>query len=482
MRSRATPAASPTIILEVGPRVAKLISGTSSPLAVQRMSAVTLPEETSEATAALKSLLASGGLSARQVGILFARETFSVRTLELPSTNPAELSSMLDLQLGKLTPYPRAEILSSWANVGSFREGYTSVVLAIGRKTLIEEVLQFLKTKGVGPQWVGVSSEGLEAWWTLAAKRLPPPVAGQLTALIDVDATSTDCAILSSSGRLLFTYSIAIGASQLASGEQAKLRWAGELIRLPRILLHEDVKGQIGHGIVTGVTEGLREVFEQLGTQWGVPVEATDALSVCGTLPATVTQQVTASRVSSTALIGALALGAAPRIDLIPQEMRVSAALSVRAKHLTRLAASLTAALLLIVVLSLERTILLRHRLRQLQGRLASVEQTAAQVMQRKEAMQVVRAWLDPSRSALEALRVVSAASGQGMAITQFSFGEDASLKIRGTAEAVRAPYEFVDRLKQQTFGGAPMGCYVTNARSTGSRGAEFEIVCGKAS
>src|SRR3989338_2982575 len=114
MRPRATPTASPTVILEVGPRVAKLISGTSSPLAVQRVSAATLPEETSEATAALKQLLASGGLSARQGGILFARETFSVPPLGLPAPNPPGVSSVLELQVGKPPPYPRAEILSSW--------------------------------------------------------------------------------------------------------------------------------------------------------------------------------------------------------------------------------------------------------------------------------------------------------------------------------------------------------------------------------
>ena len=66
------------------------------------------------------------------------------------------------------------------------------------------------------------------------------------------------------------------------------------------------------------------------------------------------------------------------------------------------------------------------------------------------------------------------------MAITQLSFAEHAPLKIHGTADAVRVPYEFVDRLKQQRSSVTGAGCYVANAKSTGSRGAEFEVVCGK--
>jgi len=179
---------------------------------------------------------------------------------------------MLELQLGKLTPYPRGEILSGWATVGSFREGYTSVLLAIGRKTAIDDVLHLLKSKGMAPQWVGVSSEGLGAWWAIASKRVPAAPAGQLTALIDVDATSTDCVIFSN-GRLLFSHSVPIGAEQLSAAEPAKLRWAGELVRLPRILAHEDVKGQVGRAVVTGLTEGLGPLIDQLSSQWGVPVD-----------------------------------------------------------------------------------------------------------------------------------------------------------------------------------------------------------------
>lgn len=466
-------------VLEVAPRAAKvMIAGAAPPFQIQRVNASTLAEQTDDPVTALRALLAAQPLGTREVGLLFGREAFSLRTLELPSTTPKEIASMLELQLGKLTPYPRAEILSAWTIVGSFREGYTTVLLAIARKALIQGVLQFLKTKGLTTQWVGVSTEGLEAWrgWSRAAAVVPE---GQLVAVIDVDFASTDCAILSHTGQLLFTHSIATGYDQLATSEQARLRWVGELVRLPRILLHEEVKGQIGRGVVTGVSAGLEPLVEQLTTQWGVTVELVDALKPFAS-SGTVEKSAQAHHVSYAALAGLMASGKPPRIDLIPEEARVSQALRVRSTHLARLAGSLTAILVLAAVLYLERIVILNGYLKDLQQRLSAVEQTSREVTWRRDQMQKIRDWLDPSASPLEVLRAVGEAAGADLTVTQISYDGPADVKIRGTAQAVQLPYAFVDRLKQGKSFAAASSCYVANNKSTGSRGAEFEVVCGR--
>jgi Tfp pilus assembly PilM family ATPase/Tfp pilus assembly protein PilN len=471
------PSASTTVTLEVSPRVAKAVIASPSPLTVHRVAASTVPEPSEDPTAALRALLASGSLGARQVGVLFGRESFSLRTLELPATDVKEITSMLELQLGKLTPYPRAEILFAWTVVGSFREGYTSVLLAIARKALIAGVLQLLKTKGIVPQWVGVSTEGLEAWW----RALAPPPQGpgaddRLSALIDVDFASTDCAILSGD-KLLFSHSIAIGAEQLGGSEQARLRWLGELVRLPRILLHEDIKGQIGRGVLTGVTQGLEGLTEQLTAQWGVPVDVREPLGALAP-PASVTQAAAAARVSCAALAGLLASGKPPRLDLIPQETRVSQVLQVRSRHLARLAGSLAAILVLAAVLYLERIISLRHYLGELHRRLAPLEQTAQEIIQRQHAMQRVRGWLDPSRSALEVLRSVSAAVDPGITLTQLTLEEGRPVTIRGKASTMAGAFEFFGRLKQAGSFATVHPRSVAKAKGVDELGAEFEIVC----
>ncbi len=385
----------PLAIIEISPRTAKILIASTAPVQVQRVNASLLPEAMEEPVAALRALLNSQALGTRQVGILLGRQACSLRTLELPSTDPKEIASMLELQLGKLTPYPRTEILSAWTTIGSFREGYTSVLLAMTRKTLLDGILQLLKAKGVEPAWVGLSTEGLEAWWASVSATQPPAPEG-LTALIDVDAHATDCAVLSGA-KLVFTHSIAIGAQQLATSEQAKLRWVGELVRLPRILQHEDIRGQMVRGVLTGLTEQLPDVVEQLTSQWGVSVEMLDALKPCAPSPS-LSQSARKTGVSYAALIGVALRQQPPRLDLIPQETRVLQALDVRSKHLARVSGSVAAILLLAAMGYLERMLLLQYHLTQLEQRLVSVTHASSHILELQAAMQRIREWIAPAR------------------------------------------------------------------------------------
>lgn len=466
--------------LHVSPRAAKVLVASTAPFAVQRVNASTLPEQTEDPVAALRALLDVQPLNTRQVGLLFGREAFSLRTLELPSVNPKEIASMLELQLGKLTPYPRAEILFGWTTVGVFRSGYTSVLLAITRKALIDGVLQVLKTKGIQPLWVGVSTEGLELWHALQQTKAPPgptvTSAGELTALVDVDFASTDCAILSG-GRLLFTHSIPLGADQLASSEPAKLKWVAELVRLPRILLHEEIKGRIGRGVLTGVTRGMEPMVEQLTSQWGVAVDLVDPLA--GFSPAAgAAQNAQTTRCSYAALVGALGSGKTLRIDLIPQEARVSHDLQVRSKHLARLVASLAILLGLLGMLYFERIVLLRHHLTQLQQRLSVVEQASRQVVQRQEMMRQIRGWLNPSHGALTVLNAVAASVDGGITITALSMEGRQPVTIRGKAATGPSAYAFFDRLKQEGTFANVQARSVTAKKGADASEADFEIVC----
>lgn len=464
-----------TVTLEVSPRSAKVLVAAPGPFQIQRLNASTLPDQTEDPVAALRALLDAQPLGVREVGVLIGREAFSLRTLELPSSEPNEIASMLDLQLGKLTPYSRADILSAWSVIGSFREGYTSVLVAIAPKTLIENVLNFLKTKGVTPRWVGLATEGLEAWRACDPSGAPP-ADGQLTAIINLDFASTDCAILSADGRLLFTHSIAIGAEQFTASEQAQLRWVGELVRLPRILVHEEVKGRIGAGILTGVIDNLGHVVEQLATQWGIPVEVKDALEPVAL--SSIRERARATRVSYTSLIGILAAGKPPRIDLIPQEARVSQALQVRSRQLARLAISLGVILALVAVLCGEWVLVLRHHLSELERRLAPIEQTSHDVMARQATMRKVRAWLNPARSPLEVFRSVSAAVDADIVINQLIMETGKPVVIRGKSNSMAQAFAFADHLKQQGTFATINVRPVLKPRGGNESGVEFEMSC----
>ncbi len=480
MPRRTTTSSTQSALLELTPRTAKLvIVSSANPVRIDRLIAQALPAAQEEdPVAALQALLSAHPLSANQVGVVIGRELFSLQALELPSSNRQEIASMLELQLGKLTPYPRAEILAASMIVGSFREGYTSVVLAITRKPLIEGILRVLRSKGLEPRWVGVSSEGLVQWWLKIGQNTGGLTAepNKLLALIDVDATSTDCALLSQ-GELVFSHSIAIGQEQLAGADQANTRWVGELARLPRILLHEDLKGHIGRGVVCGSAEALRELAQQLASFWNVPVETVNPLSTIE-MPQATRQTLTNQPSSFTALVGWAAHGQAPRLDLIPQETRVYQALQVRARSLARLAASVAAVIVLVAVLYVERMVMLQRYLAQLDQRLSKVEQQGLVISRMERAMRKIQPWLNPTHGPLEILRGVSESVEAQITVTQLSFQEDKPVAVKGKAQTTAAAFAFFERLDKTGLFSSVQSKSVAKAKGAQATGAEFEVLC----
>jgi hypothetical protein len=471
-------ASAQTALLEMASGVAKLfVASSRAPVRISRLhSATPPPGQEEDPTAALRALLAAHAVGSREVGIVLGRDMFSLQTLELPSTNAQEISSMLDLQLGKLTPYPRTEIVFASHLVGVLREGYTTVLLVTARKTAIEAMLQVLKAKGLSARWVGVSSEGLAHWWQQAGQQqIGARDPQKLLALIDVERTSTDCTLLSQSAAV-FSHSLAIGREQLGASEPAKTRWVGELSRLPRVLLHEDIRGTIGHGVLCAPQPSGAELAQHLAGSWGVPVDVAEPLSRVTWDPSAKPSAETG--VSWTALLGFLLHGQAPQLDLIPQETRTAQALQGRARQFARLVGSMVIALLLVGVLYAQRLAILHRYANQLTRELSQVEREGLELQQMQETMRTVRQWLHPSRNALEILSRIAEGVTPALVITQVAIEEGKPVTVRGRAQSTAEAFAFFKRLEATGAFATVQSTSVAKAKGPDAQGADFEVLC----
>jgi len=74
--------------------------------------------------------------------ILFMpRHLVTLRFIELPSTDEAEIKDMVEFQALKEVPYSREELVISYRNIGSYRKGFSYIMLVIVKKQLIEEMM-----------------------------------------------------------------------------------------------------------------------------------------------------------------------------------------------------------------------------------------------------------------------------------------------------------------------------------------------------
>ena len=165
-----------------------------------------VPEMISQAAVKLK-------LSRETVISYLPRQVVSVRLLDLPSSDPQEVSDMVDLQIGKQTPYSRDEIVSGYRVIGSDGTGYTRVLLGIVQRSLVRQRFGLLEAAGLNVDRMSISSEGLVSWH--AANSVEPPAApGEADVVIDLDSGHADFMVIED-GQLRFTRSILVGADEL---------------------------------------------------------------------------------------------------------------------------------------------------------------------------------------------------------------------------------------------------------------------------
>lgn len=68
-----------------------------------------------------------------------------LRFIEIPSTHPPEIKDIVEYHALKELPYAREEIVAGFRNIGSFRRGYSYIMLAIIKRQQIEEMIALRK-------------------------------------------------------------------------------------------------------------------------------------------------------------------------------------------------------------------------------------------------------------------------------------------------------------------------------------------------
>ena len=200
------------LLLEVSADWIKLIEVTADRRGEVTLSRVHL-EPVDQETVVSDSLAAAlkNGFSRLPVLSCIPRQLINVRLLELPSTEPAEIADMVELQVGRQTPYSLNEILSGYKALGAIRQGtYTRVMLVIAQRRIVRERYYAIEGAGLAVERMTVSSEGVLNWLLYRTRTQAPE---KLVALLDVDSFFTHMIVVQHR-KVVFTKSILWGAGQ----------------------------------------------------------------------------------------------------------------------------------------------------------------------------------------------------------------------------------------------------------------------------
>jgi len=88
--------------------------------------------------------------------LIIPRHQVTLRFIELPSLDPSEIRSMVEFQALKELPYPKEEVITGYRNAGSYKKGFSYIMLAVVKRQLLEEKMA---EKELRPEHIRLETE-----------------------------------------------------------------------------------------------------------------------------------------------------------------------------------------------------------------------------------------------------------------------------------------------------------------------------------
>jgi type IV pilus assembly protein PilM len=370
--------------------------------------------------------------------------------LRLPATEPVELKQMLDLQIDSITPLPLEEVVYSFEPLETV-EGQTRVLVAIARKSVVNDRIEALETAGLQAEIVSV--DALAMFRALNQRSL---LAGddKLNVLAILGAASANI-IVYSQGAPLTVRSIVLGAAA-----ESVLR--EELQRT--LVAAEALQPQRAIGGVTFLaqSESMKAFAENVAKGLNAP-----------------SSFLTNGAVPSAGL--SLCLQCAGRevttLNLLPDEWRQKRKTATFRRRLIRGAIAVGVLYALVLAAFLTFLAVKKAQLHRVDSEIKNRQAEFTQAKQLQSTLIATRKQLDMSSSALEVLRDVASRLPENVKLTYFHYKKDQTVSLKGQAPSAAIANDFQSRLeKSEMFlpGGVKAG-----RSDTGAGGlTKFDLTC----
>ena len=368
-------------------------------------------------------------------------EHMLLRIVDLPSTDPDEMSGMIKLQLDKFSPFPEERMAISYELLQAIAGGCRVLIVAV-RKEAIEFTSAVFQKAGMELRRIDVDVLG---WWRVLVEQGAVPAVGRHILLLLEEAEG---GILVAVQQGVPVAMKAVGSGRGLSAEDYASEIAHEM---GAFILALDLEQ--GVATVNGLDFWYQGVspevlVERLQAALGHEIHIRDL----DTLPAL--SEGLARRMLNPPFetLTARNRGALGVVDLIPASWRVTED-SLRVKRLIVAASILVLGLWLIVSLGfLGGYAWEQHSLAGLERRMAELQKPADEVRALQRRARSFEQYLDRKRSALECLREISQLLPADISITAFQFKKAKSITLRGEALTVNPIYDFKEALDKSSL------------------------------
>lgn len=417
-------------------------------------------------------------LNRQGVVLCLPRHLVTVRTIELPSTDPEEIKGMVNLQIGKQTPYSKEEIIFDHKIVGFREEGYARVLFVVARRNLISGRVETLQKAGIGIKKIAVSSEGFFHWFRMACATEAVPEDAAIIG-IDIDSNYTDINFFYRGG-LVFTRNILIGVNNfLAERTKWEDKFLSEIVTVRNLYLNEDRGRRFAKVLLCGGAQSIEGLDRLVQIKLEAPVEVINPMQNIRTRGnINIAQYEHFKKFSICSVIGISMRSDELKLDLMPEELNIQRMMDRKRRQITTTGV-LVAAIVMMGSLVLGVHIYYKNiYLTQLKQRIGLIEKEANAVEKMRLCIDLVARRLSAKRRTLNVLHEVYGLTPKEIYFTNMNIEENKQVILQGRAFAMSNVFEFVTTLEKSSFFENVKTTYTTTKKEKNQEYAKFEIIC----
>lgn len=425
----------------------------------------------------IKNLFKELKINSDSLIVIVPHQAAAIRNLELPSTNPAEIKNMVELQIGKLTPFAKDEIIYDYQILSTNAEGYSGVMLAVVHQDVIRRYFEILKLVELKTERVALSFEGLLAWYRFACKG---GVVDEPHALVNLDCGKSDFAVILKD-KVMFCRSISVGRSHdLKSADEWQEKFIEEIKHSIYAYQSELAGEEISKIVITGAQVFLSFLNEDvLKSKIGLPVEIMPQLkNIPEALEPPIGDKDTIKNVSVASLFGFVLAYPEQKFNFIPLQLRIEKEVRERGKDVYLFGIYLVFILMTISSIFLGKVYNKEQHLARLKQETSNIQEKADRLNSMRKVTEEIKKRTFEKAFALNFIYEIHSVVFPEIYLTLISFDGENQLTLRGVSNAMSEVFGFLDALEKSKYFQNVKTKFVTTRNIEGKDLTEFEITC----
>ena len=418
-------------------------------------------------------------INTQHVVACISRHLVTVRMLELPATDPEEISDMINLQVGKQTPYAKEDIVFAHKIVETSASGYTKVMLAIVTRNIVGERIDALAKAGVTVRRIAISSEGVCNWFRANYLAGVTRQSAQTVILVDVDSNYSDFIVMRK-GKMVFSRSILIGANHLMQdAADWHGKFSGELKQSLERYQSGEKNVEMMKVYLSGSGPNIKGLDGVLAAALGADVEKTDQLKNLHSRNISEIMRVENLRfVSITQILGVTMEDEDPCMDLTPNELKAQERMERKTKQLTFMGIWVVAIVTTLSFLCLTSFSAKSAYLAALKKTISKIAVQVEGIDKMRVVIDTVSQRLDSRGSSLECLKEIYRITPEEISLTDIDIDEKEKVVLKGHGFAMSDVFKYAKILEDSEMFENVKTPSIRVKNDKEAKFAEFEISC----